>query len=140
MLIDMDLFKPLPDSLMHDVGEDCLFFSLDYENLLTFCSSCCSIDHVASACPRPGNPTPRRRPMIMGGKKQSPHEFRMLTAAKDKPKEAQKDATARVYRTIHTTLEDKPSTTYNEKTLEDQVRAKKFEKILQMPLNGVTIS
>ena len=78
--------------------------------------------------------------MIRGGKKQSPHEFRMFTAAKEKPNEAQKDATVRVYRTIHTTLEDKPSTTYNEKTLEDQVRAKKFEKILQMPLNGVTIS
>ena len=35
MLI-VELSKPLPDSLMLEVGEDCLSPSLDYENVLTF--------------------------------------------------------------------------------------------------------
>jgi len=38
MLIDVDLAKSLPDSLMLEVREDCLFTSLDYENLPVFCS------------------------------------------------------------------------------------------------------
>ncbi|KAK0582625.1 hypothetical protein LWI29_027805 [Acer saccharum] len=33
MLIDVDLSKPLPDSIMIEVGEDCLFLTLYFENV-----------------------------------------------------------------------------------------------------------
>ncbi|KAK0584849.1 hypothetical protein LWI29_019691 [Acer saccharum] len=38
MLIDVDLSKPLPDSIMIEVGEDCLFPILYFENVPSFCS------------------------------------------------------------------------------------------------------
>ncbi|KAK0582022.1 hypothetical protein LWI29_020550 [Acer saccharum] len=38
MLIDVDLSKPLPDSIMIEVGEDCLFPTLYFENVPSFCS------------------------------------------------------------------------------------------------------
>ena len=79
MLINVDLSKPLSNSLMLDAGEDCLFTSLDYENLLAFCSSCCFIGHVALAYRHARNPIPRRKPMIRAGRKLSLHEFRMFT-------------------------------------------------------------
>ncbi|KAK3195733.1 hypothetical protein Dsin_027043 [Dipteronia sinensis] len=36
MLIDVDLSKPLPDSIMIEVGEDCLFPTLYFENVPSF--------------------------------------------------------------------------------------------------------
>ena len=80
MLIDVYLSKPLPNSLIFEVGEDYLFLSLDYENPRAFCSSCCSIGHVGSTCRRAGKLTPRRRPMIREGKKSSLHEYIIFTA------------------------------------------------------------
>ena len=50
MLIDVDLSKPLPDSIMIEVGEDCLFPTLYFENVPNFCSVCCSIGHSAASC------------------------------------------------------------------------------------------
>ncbi|KAK2658156.1 hypothetical protein Ddye_004689 [Dipteronia dyeriana] len=50
MLIDVDLSKPLPDSIMIEVGDDCLFPTLFFENVPSFCSVCCSIGHSAASC------------------------------------------------------------------------------------------
>ncbi|KAK2652870.1 hypothetical protein Ddye_012726 [Dipteronia dyeriana] len=50
MLIDVDLSKPLPDSIMIEVGDDCLFLTLLFENVPSFCSVCCSIGHSAVSC------------------------------------------------------------------------------------------
>ncbi|KAK2658406.1 hypothetical protein Ddye_004939 [Dipteronia dyeriana] len=50
MLIDFDLSKPLPDSIMIEVGDDCLFLTLFFENVPSFCSICCSIGHLADSC------------------------------------------------------------------------------------------
>ncbi|PON36859.1 Zinc knuckle CX2CX4HX4C [Parasponia andersonii] len=48
--IDIDLSQPILDSLMFEVGEDCLLIPLSYENLLAFCLSCNTIGHAAAAC------------------------------------------------------------------------------------------
>ncbi|KAK3229335.1 hypothetical protein Dsin_001216 [Dipteronia sinensis] len=50
MLIDVDLSKPLSDSIMIEVGEDCLFPTLYFENVPNFCSVCSSIGHSAASC------------------------------------------------------------------------------------------
>ncbi|KAK3221704.1 hypothetical protein Dsin_008729 [Dipteronia sinensis] len=50
MLIDVDLSKPLPDSIMIEVGEDCLFPTLYFENVPNLCSVCSSIGHSAASC------------------------------------------------------------------------------------------
>ncbi|KAK2638051.1 hypothetical protein Ddye_025846 [Dipteronia dyeriana] len=44
MLIDVDLSKSLHDSIMIEVEDDCLFPTLFFENVPSFCSVCCSID------------------------------------------------------------------------------------------------
>ncbi|PON31998.1 Zinc knuckle CX2CX4HX4C, partial [Parasponia andersonii] len=48
--IDIDLSQPISDSLMFEVGEDCLLIPLSYENLPAFCLSCNTIGHAAAAC------------------------------------------------------------------------------------------
>ncbi|PON33062.1 Zinc knuckle CX2CX4HX4C, partial [Trema orientale] len=50
ILIDIDLSQPLSDSIMVEVGTDCLFIPLEYERLPDFCTACKTIGHVASAC------------------------------------------------------------------------------------------
>ena len=50
MLIDVDLSKPLPDSIKIEVGEDCLFPTLYFENVPSFCSVCCFIGYSAISC------------------------------------------------------------------------------------------
>ncbi|PON62527.1 Zinc knuckle CX2CX4HX4C [Trema orientale] len=52
ILIDIDLSQPLSDSLMVEVGLDCLFVPLEYERLPNFCTSCKTIGHLAYACRR----------------------------------------------------------------------------------------
>ncbi|PON42859.1 Endonuclease/exonuclease/phosphatase [Trema orientale] len=52
MLIDIDLSQPISDSLMVEVGNDCLFIPLEYERLPSFCSSYKFIGHEASNCRR----------------------------------------------------------------------------------------
>ncbi|PON38987.1 Zinc knuckle CX2CX4HX4C [Trema orientale] len=52
ILIDIDLSQPISDSLMVEVGNDCLFIPLEYERLPDFCSSCKIIGHVVSSCRR----------------------------------------------------------------------------------------
>ncbi|PON31697.1 Zinc knuckle CX2CX4HX4C [Parasponia andersonii] len=51
-LIDIDLSQPISDSLMVEVGNDCSFIPLEYERLLSFCSSCKFIGHEAFNCRR----------------------------------------------------------------------------------------
>ncbi|PON38969.1 Zinc knuckle CX2CX4HX4C, partial [Trema orientale] len=57
ILIDIDLSQPISDSLMVEVGNDCLFIPLEYERLPAFCSSCKIIGHTASSCRRGHKPT-----------------------------------------------------------------------------------
>ncbi|PON82607.1 Zinc knuckle CX2CX4HX4C [Trema orientale] len=52
MLIDIDLSQPISDSLMVEVGSDCLFILLEYERLSSFCCACKFIGHEASTCRR----------------------------------------------------------------------------------------
>ncbi|PON33061.1 hypothetical protein TorRG33x02_355600, partial [Trema orientale] len=52
MLIDIDLSQPISDSLMVEVGSDCLFIPLEYERLPSFCSTCKFIGHEATNCRR----------------------------------------------------------------------------------------
>ncbi|KAK3225536.1 hypothetical protein Dsin_005398 [Dipteronia sinensis] len=50
MLIDVDLSKPLPNSIMIEVGKDCLYSTLYFENVPSFCSVCCSIGYTTASC------------------------------------------------------------------------------------------
>ncbi|PON37505.1 Zinc knuckle CX2CX4HX4C, partial [Trema orientale] len=49
ILIDIDLSRPVSDSLMVEVGDDYFFIPLEYERLPLFCTSCKIIGHEASS-------------------------------------------------------------------------------------------
>ena len=49
MLIDVDLSKPLSNSIMIEVGEDYLFSTLHFENVPNFYSVYCTIGHTATS-------------------------------------------------------------------------------------------
>ena len=86
MLINVELSKLLSDSLILEIGEDCLFTSLDYKNL----SSCYSIGHVASTCHRAKKSDPKEKASDKRRKETEPLRVQNVYRPKDKPNEAQK--------------------------------------------------
>ena len=78
ILIDVDLFKPLPDSLMLEVGENCLFPSMSTIRIFVLLAALLVMWYWLAVMPE--NSTLSRRSMIREGKKPSLHEFRLFTA------------------------------------------------------------
>ncbi|KAK2638286.1 hypothetical protein Ddye_026081 [Dipteronia dyeriana] len=120
MLIDVDLSKPLPDSIMIEVGDDCLFPTLFFKNVPSFCSVCCSIGHSATSCHHAtrftGNITAEPNDKIPErGRSKIRQEYRPKHKSRDVP-------TSRVFETIKSGIDvivTKPVTSPPNKTTLD---------------------
>ncbi|KAK2645063.1 hypothetical protein Ddye_020258 [Dipteronia dyeriana] len=103
MLIDVDLSKPLHDSIMIEVGEDCLFSTLFFENVPSFCSVCYSVGHWAASCHNvarfTGNITVEPNDKIPErGRSKIRQEYRLKHKSRDV-------STSRVFETIKSSID-----------------------------------
>ncbi|KAK2643686.1 hypothetical protein Ddye_018881 [Dipteronia dyeriana] len=132
MLIDVDLSKPLPDSIMIEIGDDYLFLTLFFENVLSFCSVCCSIGHSAASCHHttrfisnitvePNDKIPKR------GRSKIRQDYRLKHKSRDVP-------TSRVFETIKSGIDvivTKPVTSPpNKKTLDPTASSSSLRSII----------
>ncbi|KAK2655373.1 hypothetical protein Ddye_008425 [Dipteronia dyeriana] len=132
MLIDVDLSKPLPDSIMIEVGDDCLFPTLFFENVPSFCSVCCSIGHSVASCHHAtrftGNITAEPNDKILErGRSKIRQEYKPKHMSRDVP-------TSRVFETIKSGIDvivTKLVTSHpNKKTLDPTISSSSLRLII----------
>jgi len=123
MLIDVNFSKPLPDSIMIEVGEDCLFPSLYFENVPSFCSVCCSIGHTVASCHHAARFT---MTVTIEPKDKNLERGRSRIRQEYRPKQKSRDVpTSRVFETIKSGIDaivtkpDKAATSLPNKTALD---------------------